>query len=168
MINPSSSDDHKSNATGRRLVLFTFAFYWLALLALVISSITYLSRPKSHPGLGDYSSPREILASMPGVQGPAVFVGRPVIERAVRCVIGNQPVKVLAYRNFHNLETGVVVPDLQGDPQVRAPGCNSTDTPVAVLDKVTPGLWELNGGDVLTSTGELRTWFSEPFRVIGP
>lgn len=152
---------------GNKALVIAFIIFLSSLFILGGSFFIYLSSPSTPTGLCDYESPRKILTSVKNVEGPAAEERGQVVERATRCVQGDKDIlSVLAYRTFRNIDTNVAVQDLVGEPQNRSKGKTVTDTPIQLPEKVTPGKWKLEGLDVVPDTGELRTWFSEPFIVV--
>jgi hypothetical protein len=140
--------------------------YGAMLLSVLTVILVYFLRPQPHSGLCEYPSPRQILTHVAGIDDPAVKANGQVVERATRCVSGGKALDVLAYRNFRNVDTNDVIVDLRGDPAQRAAGRNTTDTVIQLPPKVTPGTWRLEGADSVPTTGEFRSWFSEPFEVV--
>lgn len=140
--------------------------YGAMLLSVATLIFVYFLRPEPHSGLCEYPSPREILTHVAGIDEPSVKVNGQIVERAIRCVSGNKALDVLAYRNFRNVDTNDTIVDLRGEPVQRGAGRNTIDTVVQLPPKVTPGNWRLEGADSVPSSGEFRSWFSEPFKVV--
>lgn len=168
---PSPMPDPKLNkryyflGDGGKVVVLAFAAF---LLSFAVAVFVYATRPTVHSDLCDYPSPREILTHVDGDQ-PSVRMNGVVVERAVRCVSGKDPIQVLTFRNFRRLgecTTNCLVTDLQGEKQIRPPGSISSDVTVQLSPRVGPGTWQLEGFDQAPSTGEIRTWFSVPFEVL--
>lgn len=151
---------------GNKLLFGSFLIFVSSLMILGASFFIYSSSLGEKTGLCEYTSPRKILTTVKGVEGPAVLERGQVTERAVRCVQGKDILNVLTYRNFKNLDTNQTVQDLIGEQQPRLRGSVSTDVVIQLPEKVTPGIWRLEGVDQVPDTGELRTWFSEPFFVV--
>lgn len=142
---------------------------------LAAAFILFTAIPGERVGLCDYPSPRPILTTVPGADGPAVMERGQIVERATRCVSGASFLNVLAFRDFLEVEpggcttrTGVkrTVRDLQGQAQVRIKGSTVSDTTVQLPPDVTPGNWCMIGSDVVSSTGEFRVWWSQEFTVL--
>lgn len=152
---------------GNKALVISFLIFLSSLFILGASLFIYLTGPSQHVGLCEYESPRQILTTVKGVVGPAVEERSQLVERASRCVQGpEESINVLAYRSFKNLDTNQTVQDLTGESQARGKGKNVSDVAIQLPEKVTPGKWRLEGLDQVPSTGELRTWFSEPFTVV--
>lgn len=155
-------------------LLVAFCFCTLMVSALIAYGLITLLTPKERPGLCEYISPRTITTRVMGVEGPAVNEGRSVTELAQRCVKGASLISVYAYRYFDPMDSkGDVdssrtrIISLNGLEQNRGRGSVTTEAQVQLPPEVTSGLWRLSGVDTSISTGEVRTWFSETFKVIG-
>lgn len=125
--------------------------------------------------LGDYVSPRQIITTLPRDPDtrPRVLEAGSVIIRGYRCVEGNKTVVVQQSITFHP------IPPTEGRTPVREPadptelplvprlaGCFDQDIVVVIPARVAPGLWHIESIERVPATGELRSWFTEPFEVI--
>lgn len=155
-------------------LLIAFVVCTFASALVTGMGVYYLFKPEPHRGFCHYESPREITTRVMGVEGPAVAEGRVVTELAQRCVEGVDLLGVYAYRYFdpvdddgtRDMDRGRVV-SLDGLEQPRARGNNVQETQVQLPPEVGPGKWRLSGIDVSIQTGEIRTWFSDTFTVVG-
>lgn len=146
------------------------------LIVFLLVSIMYLivSRVATPgPGLCQYESPRPITTTVAGVPGPSVHEGRAVVMQAQRCVEGVPILNVDAYRSFQALDdndnivsTKPQIANLVSVPQARALGKTINDESVQLPPEVTVGRWRLTGADIAIKTGDIRTWFSQPFWVV--
>lgn len=153
---------------GGKVIVAALIFAAFSLVVLASSGIFYyLSRDSAKPSLCEYDSPRQILTTVRGIEGPAAEQNGTVVERATRCVDGADLLDVRAFRSFVPIDPpGPPVRDLTGEPQIRTRGRNITDISVQLLSGVTPGRWRLEGVDIANNTGDIRVWHSEDFLVV--
>lgn len=150
-------------------ILFFSSVFTLAAMFIYVEFFT----PGERTGLCGYESPRAITTKVAGIEGPAVREGRAVVERAQRCVEGAAVINVYAYRYFERVGPDGLpisgqrrITDLSGLPQPRVRGNNYTDVSIQLPPEVTQGRWRLSGADIAIETGDVKTWFSEPFTVV--
>lgn len=155
---------------GGRPLMVAFVIFLASMVLFFGAFFLYLLRPGPSAGLCEYPSPRKILSNVRGVEGPAIRENGALIERRETCVQGTGSLEVLAFRDFCRLDETTnctqLVRDLRGQKQARIKGSSTSDIPVQLPPEVTAGTWRLQGLDQVPKTGELRTWFSEPFLVV--
>ena len=166
------AEEHvQTNPPSWNLLRAAFLFFLASIFVLIASLVLYVVKDTTDSSvMGPYESPRQILSTRPGVEGPATLEGGMLIVRGFRCIENDSPVIVEQFLSFRQvdevsgeLRESVSVPSAQ---KARVAGCFEEDILVILPALVTPGDWYIEGVDRSVQTGELRSWYSNHFQVI--
>jgi hypothetical protein len=163
----------------QRILAVAFATFMFLLGGLVIAFLitTVIDNDEHETILGRYDSPRQILQTRPGIEGPAVTQEGMVQARGYRCLhapkgVASVGVEMIVTYIKSGEDPVVRVPDpnYPNSPRIevpRLPGCFNETILLTLPAKVTPGKWYIEAVEVNPMGGELRFWYSEEFTVVG-
>lgn len=151
---------------GGRPLIVAFVIF-LGSMGLLVASALFYFLEREPDQLGNYSSPWEVLSTVPGHDGPTVEQAGLLALRGTRCAhVREGSLKVEVHSSFRRLDAEGGAPDLRGARQDRGDGCATTTVSVQLPAAVTPGLWSYEAVERDLGSGELRSYFSDPFTVV--